>query len=141
MNIRECERFIKQFHKLGRKYTNINEDLNNTKEQLISLAFRECPPRNKSLTDISLKNSEKRVKVWLIRFLNRDTHRGANHGYRLFYCKKLKVALAQNNAPWWRRICSRFHARCPVGWQGPPPYCRFLRLFPWRSDKPRVRPR
>ena len=84
--IEESEIFIKQVIRLRRKYSKIEEDIQDLKIELPKLAFKHIAPLNIHIVTVE-KGDNFCKKVWRIRVINSNNNKGKRGGYRVFYCE------------------------------------------------------
>jgi len=84
MTTKESEIFIKQSLKLSKKYPKIYEDIENLKEELSKIAFKELGSLNKRVSQVCLSQTCRKM-VWRIRGGNSNNNKGKRGGYRVFY--------------------------------------------------------
>ena len=86
MIIRESYRFIKHINELRESYPSIEDDVQNLKNELPTIAYKVITKLNIPLREILFKDGTK-ILPWRIRLNNSDLNKGKRHGYRVFYCK------------------------------------------------------
>lgn len=85
MEFVESEKFLRHIPELKKKYPQVEEDVDNVKEQLSAIAFQIISPLNICVCEINLEDVTR--EVWRIRVQNSDNNKGKRAGYRIFYCR------------------------------------------------------
>jgi mRNA-degrading endonuclease RelE of RelBE toxin-antitoxin system len=85
MEVTESDKFLRQITDLKKKYSEVEEDVDNVKERLSAIAFQPIPPLNIPIAEINEENITR--EVWRVRVQNSNNDKGKRAGYRIFYCR------------------------------------------------------
>ena len=85
MKVVESEKFLRQVSELKKKYPQVEEDIDNVKDQLLMIAFKKVSELNVPIVEIDVKEVAR--EIWRIRVQNSDNNKGKRAGYRIFYCR------------------------------------------------------
>jgi len=81
----ESKKFLRQVPELKKKYPQVEEDIDNVKDQLSMIAFDKVSELNVPIVEVDVKEVTR--EIWRIRVQNSDNNKGKRAGYRIFYCR------------------------------------------------------